>query len=309
MQSFASIEPFFEQTALQTGIIFQNSKDLPGTVQYSLKRFEKPGNWMGEDAGMLFYHFEPTTGNHRLELKFCISGNVYCRQYGNECNLCKHNSSDDCGERTETLDFFSFSFSPGFLTRFAPAAATNTAVSEEVLAFKHNASFSRPLTLCGRSKMILESLLTQNFSDYLENIFISAQSQMLLLNSLACLDEKNTNVISCKFLNNENDRAKIFSAKEILLRHIGDPITIKQLSRKVAMNECYLKKGFKEMFGTTIFEFYQNERMQHAKKLLYEKGLSVTEVSDLLGYSSISHFSTAFKKHTGIKPCELLLRN
>jgi len=28
----------------------------------------------------------------------------------------------------------------------------------------------------------------------------------------------------------------------------------------------------------------------------------------LLGYSSISHFSTAFKKHTGIKPCELLLR-
>ena len=59
------------------------------------------------------------------------------------------------------------------------------------------------------------------------------------------------------------------------------------------MNECYLKKGFKEVFGTTIFDFYQQQRMEHAKYLLYEKSLSVTDVSALLGYSSISHFSAA----------------
>ncbi|HAZ91832.1 MAG TPA: AraC family transcriptional regulator, partial [Chitinophagaceae bacterium] len=105
----------------------------------------------------------------------------------------------------------------------------------------------------------------------------------------------------------EADREKIIKAREILLQHIGEPITIKALSRKVAINECYLKKGFKEIFGTTIFDFYQGQRMEHAKYLLYDKGLSVTEVSMLLGYSSISHFSTAFKKHTGLKPCELLL--
>jgi AraC family transcriptional regulator len=131
---------------------------------------------------------------------------------------------------------------------------------------------------------------------------------MLLLNTLDCLDDKELNVISCKFLSNEADREKVLKAREILVRQIGEPITIKQLSRKVAMNECYLKKGFKEMFGATIFEFYQSQRMEHARYLLYEKGLSVTDVSDILGYSSISHFSTAFKKHTGLKPCELLLR-
>lgn len=112
---------------------------------------------------------------------------------------------------------------------------------------------------------------------------------------------------TCKFLSNSDDREKISKAREILLQHIGEPLTIKALSRKVAINECYLKKGFKELFGTTIFDFYQTQRMEHAKYLLYDKGLSVTEVSSLLGYSSISHFSTAFKKHTGIKPCELLL--
>lgn len=38
---------------------------------------------------------------------------------------------------------------------------------------------------------------------------------------------------------------KIIKAREILLQHIGEPITIKELSRKVAINECYLKKGSK----------------------------------------------------------------
>jgi AraC-like DNA-binding protein len=122
------------------------------------------------------------------------------------------------------------------------------------------------------------------------------------------LGEKEIDTITCKFLANEADRDKVAKAREILIQHIGEPITIKELSRKVAINECYLKKGFKEMFGTTIFDFYQSQRMEHAKYLLYEKGMSVTDVALILGYSSISHFSTAFKKHTGLKPCELLFR-
>jgi AraC-like DNA-binding protein len=93
-----------------------------------------------------------------------------------------------------------------------------------------------------------------------------------------------------------------------LIEHIGEPITIKELSRKVAINECYLKKGFRLMYGSTIFDFYQSQRMEHARYLLYEKGMSVTDVSLQLGYSSISHFSTAFKKYSGLKPCDLLWR-
>jgi AraC family transcriptional regulator len=62
------------------------------------------------------------------------------------------------------------------------------------------------------------------------------------------------------------------------------------------------------MFGATIFDFHQSHGMEHARYLLYEKGLSATEVSMIPDYSSVSHFSTAFKKHTGLKPCELLLR-
>ena len=242
-------------------------------------------------------------------MKFCVTGNVYCRQKDTECDMCKFNESRCCIERVESLDVVSFKFSPTNLSQFIKPRRTNDTLTEDILNFNHSSSFSKILPLCGKTRLVLEALLNHTYTDTLENIFINAQMQMLLLYTLDCmLGETKIDTINCKFLANEADREKITKAREILIQHIGEPITIKELSRKVAINECYLKKGFKEMFGSTIFDFYQSQRMEHAKYLLYEKGLSVTEVSMMLGYSSISHFSTAFKKHTGLKPCELLFR-
>ncbi len=89
-------------------------------------------------------------------------------------------------------------------------------------------------------------------------------------------------------------------------QHFDKPLTIKELSRKVAMNECYLKKGFKALTGKTIHEYTQDIRITKAKELLSQQGMSVSDVANILGFSSISHFSTTFKKATGTKPCELL---
>jgi AraC-like DNA-binding protein len=224
--------------------------------------------------------------------------------------MCQFGASKNCMERVDSVDVVSFKFSPTHLSQFVKPRKGNAVLTDNILNFEHRSSFSKILPLCGKTRMVLEGVLNHTYTDSFENIYINAQTQMLLLYSLDCmLGEKEIDVVNCKFLANEADREKIVKAREILIQHIGEPITIKELSRKVAINECYLKKGFKELFGTTVFDFYQSQRMEHAKYLLYEKGLSVTEVSLMLGYSSISHFSTAFKKHTGLKPCELLLRN
>jgi len=283
-------------------------RSVPGSVNYSIKRYKKLFQWNMEDTGMLVYHYEKNNKEaNYLELKFCITGNVYCRQKQTECDFCKFNASKTCVEKVESMDVLSFSFKPSYLTQFVKGKKQLN-ISDEVLAFKHASSFSKMLPLCGKMRKTIEALLNHTYTDTLENIFINAQTQILLLYSMDCMLGDKEEIFTCKFLANAEDREKVTKAREVLLKHIGEPLTIKELSRKVAINECYLKKGFKELFGTTIFDFYQSQRMEHAKYLLYEKGLSVTEVSLLLGYSSISHFSTAFKKHTGIKPCELLLR-
>ena len=285
-------------------------RNIPGSVRYAIRRYRKQPQWNVDDTGILQYNYSKNDDNeHSLELRFCVSGNVYCRKKQAECDYCSLNTSKGCIEKIDSVDVLSFSFSPAYLHQFAKANKTPASLTDNVLSFRHSSSFSKALPLCGKTRMAIESLLNHTYTDTLENIFINAQTQILLLYSMDCmLGEKTESAFACKFLANEADREKIIMAREIQLKHIGEPITIKALSRKVAINECYLKKGFKEIFGTTIFDFYQGQRMEHAKYLLYDKGLSVTEVSMLLGYSSISHFSTAFKKHTGIKPCELLLR-
>jgi AraC family transcriptional regulator len=300
-----------KQPLMQEQLQLLHTKDrlVPGSVQYSIRRYRKEPQFNIEDTGMLVYHYNKSdsTDNY-LELKFCVSGNVYCREKDIECNYCKFNASKGCVQKVESVDVLSFSFKPSYLTQFTKGRKSkNQSISDAVLAFKHTRSFSKLLPLCGKNRTVIEALLNHTYTDSLENIFINAQTQMLLLYSMDCMLGEKEETFTCKFLSNEEDRLKIIKAREVLLQHIGEPITIKELSRKAAINECYLKKGFKEIFGTTIFDFYQTQRMEHAKYLLYDKGLSVTEVSMLLGYSSISHFSTAFKKHTGIKPCELLL--
>jgi AraC-like DNA-binding protein len=288
-------------------ILLQAERMVPGSVQYSIKRYRKQPQWNINDTGLMIYHVEKNAPEeNRLELKFCVSGNIYCREKQVECDFCKFNSSGSCVEKIESIDVLSFSFKPSYLLQFTKNNS-HTGLSDDVLSFTHTESFSKQLPLCGKTRTAIEALLNHNYTDSLENIFINAQTQILLLYSMDCMLEEKETGFSCKFLSNADDREKIIKAREVLLHHIGEPITIKALSRKVAINECYLKKGFKEIFGTTIFDFYQSQRMEHAKYLLYDKGLSVTEVSMMLGYSSISHFSTAFKKHTGIKPCALLL--
>jgi AraC-like DNA-binding protein len=287
-------------------LLYCKEQHIPGSMQYSIKRYYAQHPLASDDTGMMVYHYHTNPDKNYLELRYCSTGNRYCEE--KNCSKCTESPTDNCKSKMLTVDVFTFHFTSTFLNQFTHNIKLSNR-KDEVLAFKHPSSFTKIFPVCNRKRNVLDSLLNHSYSGSLENIFVNAKIHELLLYSLECLVDEKEEGFSCKFLANDLDREKILNAREVLLKHIGDPITIKELSRKVAINECYLKKGFKEIFGTTIFDFYQQQRMEHAKYLLYEKGLSVTDVSAILGYSSISHFSTAFKKHTGLKPCELLMRN
>ncbi|NCU02564.1 MAG: helix-turn-helix transcriptional regulator [Chitinophagaceae bacterium] len=288
-------------------LVYELEKQIPGSVQYGIYRYKLQPHITPEDTAVLLYNYEAKQPKDKnIELRFCLNGNKYCNSKSCSNGVCKK-TSQEC-EADPTVDVFLFRFTPSYLSPFTKGRNIVTK-SDRMLAFKEKQSFTTTVNLCSKIKTVLENLMQHNYSNALENIYVNSQLQSLLLYGLECLtDQKAEESFVCRFLATDTAQETILQAREILLQRIGEPITIKELSRKVGTNECYLKKGFKEMFGTTIFEFYQNQRMEHAKYLLYEKGLSVTEVSAMLGYSSISHFSTAFKKHTGLKPCELLFR-
>lgn len=292
---------------LPLDLVAEKRQATPASVQYHIRRYVKTPQTDFEDSGVITYYYQKADNKDNcLQLKFCVAGNTYCTDI--DCRNCRMGNCKNCSDSTDSIDLVQIHFSPVQLSQFIKSKTTN-GFSDDVLNFRHRVSFSKTLPVCTKIKNVIDGIVNHPYSGSLENIFINAQLHMLLLFSLDCIGNDTSSALpECKFLSNVADVSKVAQARELLMQHIGEPITIKELSRKVAMNECYLKKGFKEMYGTTIFDFYQNQRMQHAKYLLYEKGMSVTDVSVMLGYSSISHFSTAFKKFTGLKPCELLLR-
>jgi AraC-like DNA-binding protein len=101
---------------------------------------------------------------------------------------------------------------------------------------------------------------------------------------------------------NRRDIDLIQELKDYLNSTYLDDHTISGLAQKFGTNTNKLMKQFKKTFGKSIFEYITDQRMEHARKLLREEGLLVTEVSRNIGYKNANHFSTAFKKRFGVQP-------
>ena len=72
----------------------QRQQQIPGSVQYSIYRYRRQPQWSMEDTGMLVYHYNSSVPKENyLELRFCVSGNVYCRKKDTECDMCQFSAS------------------------------------------------------------------------------------------------------------------------------------------------------------------------------------------------------------------------
>ena len=110
------------------------------------------------------------------------------------------------------------------------------------------------------------------------------------------------NCDTCSFVNKPSELYKITRAKEFIVNNLDENITIPILANLVGTNQCYLKKGFKEVTGKTVFEFIQENRMEKAKHLLQNSDKTIGDVAHLTGYASVSSFSQSFKNYFGITP-------
>ncbi|UFH53741.1 AraC family transcriptional regulator [Spirosoma sp. KNUC1025] len=101
-----------------------------------------------------------------------------------------------------------------------------------------------------------------------------------------------------------DETEKIFWLKTYLDTNFLADLTLTQLSRFCVLNEFKVKKGFKQVFGTTVFSYVRQLRMEYAGRLLRDSSMSVDDVADALGYEHAQHFSIAFKKYTGLTPSQ-----
>lgn len=91
---------------------------------------------------------------------------------------------------------------------------------------------------------------------------------------------------------------------EYLERNLSSKITLDDLCVQFSMGRTQMNILFKRTVGTGIIAYVNQSKIEHAKKYIREEIYNLTEISDLLGYSSVHYFSRHFKKTVGMSPSE-----
>ncbi|MCI7473157.1 MAG: AraC family transcriptional regulator [Clostridiales bacterium] len=87
-----------------------------------------------------------------------------------------------------------------------------------------------------------------------------------------------------------------------LERHMGEKLTIAELSRRFCLSQTALKNYFRQVYGVPVHTWLRRRRMERAARLLRTSSLSVLEISQAVGYEGISQFNVTFKDCYGMTP-------
>ena len=148
--------------------------------------------------------------------------------------------------------------------------------------------------------LVLNELKRYDINSSTKNLFLKAKIYELF--SHLYNRNRDLNIEQCPFLTNEENFKKIKKAKDIIIGNMTNPPTLIDLSKEINLSLKKLKEGFKKIYGKPVFQFLLEYKMELAKKLLAENNYNVNEVSLKLGYSTASHFITAFKNKYGLTP-------
>ncbi|MCF6294931.1 MAG: AraC family transcriptional regulator [Flavobacteriaceae bacterium] len=153
--------------------------------------------------------------------------------------------------------------------------------------------------------IILYQLINYNLNQSIKNLYFKGKAYGLL--SLYFNRNEDTNVEQCPFLVDETNVAKIRNAKDIIISRMAEPPSLKELAEEIGLSLKKLKEGFKQIYGDTVYSFLFDYKMEVARKLLESGDYNVTEVGLKVGYSTASHFISAFKKKYGTTPKKYIM--
>lgn len=94
------------------------------------------------------------------------------------------------------------------------------------------------------------------------------------------------------------------NVKNDLISDLESPITIDELASKYNISKTSLKNCFKEVYGKPIFKWRKEYKLDYACKLIEKDDLTISEISKIVGYSSPSKFTQAFKDYIGCTPSQ-----
>lgn len=255
-------------------------------------------------------HLYGTMDGPALELHFTINNTVHYKLEGlNETTLLQGQFNMSYApivnikawfQKDETYTTFHIHFSREYLQKIAtyfPVLAGFMQNVEQGIAAMLSRQHGQTTP---EMSSIIRNILRCPYTGDIRNLYLQAKVLELLILALEQLEPRKTKTPDIVL--RPYDIEKIREAHDYLLRNMDNPCTLVELSHKVGINDFKLKKGFKQLYGTTVYEFLVDARMEKAKTLLLETDTSIHEIAFVTGYKNLSSFITAFKKKMGYSP-------
>lgn len=159
----------------------------------------------------------------------------------------------------------------------------------------------RPITPVAR--LAVESVRRCPIAGACRTLVLGARCHDLLVEFISASSARKTTSVPLM----SDSETRVRSAATAIARRLDETPSLEALAREVGLSETTLKRGFHQVFGTTVFGHLRSLRMEHARTLLQSGRATVIEAATLVGYSNPSNFASAFRRQFGLNPKEFQL--
>lgn len=101
---------------------------------------------------------------------------------------------------------------------------------------------------------------------------------------------------------NRRERRRLLAARAYIQEHCLEPLQVADISQKIGIGHGALKRQFHELFGTSVYSYVLDCRLEHASRLLRESDMPVKDVAWRCGFAHSSHLSRLFRQRHGMSP-------
>lgn len=150
-------------------------------------------------------------------------------------------------------------------------------------------------------------VLNQIFNNHMHDSLLKLYFKAKVFELLSLYFNKSDNDQSCPFLDDEENVDKIKKVKQIVIENMAEPPSLQEISNMVDLPLQKINDGFKHIYGDSVFNFLLDYKLEYARRMLVSKKHNVSEISLQVGYSTASHFISAFKKKYGTTPKQYMM--
>jgi AraC-like DNA-binding protein len=208
----------------------------------------------------------------------------------------------NCYQPDCDFDYVSLFVKPEFLVDQIGVEAEHLPDTiQAILRGTEGGYFNQSLSMTPNMMSALEDLTTSHYSGKLQETFARIKTMELLFLAVQALTTS-SNSTQTKMILGDYHIDLLHQARDILDDEYAAPPTLAELGRQVGMNRNKLSQGFKLLFGSGVYEYCQQLRMQQSMLLLKENRLSLLQIADCIGYKNQSSFTRAYKNFYGHLP-------